>query len=482
MKKLLFFLVLALMLALPASAEADAVKLTLTVTASNGASTAPITDQKDATVLSLPAGTSLTLTATDGAMAGIYLIFDKVPADWTGMTDAGVAFSGGAYGFLHEYVALPAEARAVTLTFPTKVTLTDVKAWTAGKLPDHVQVWLPPYERADLLLLSTHSDDEHLFFAGLLPTCIDRGISAQVIYMTQHFDNHARPHEQLSGLWAVGVRHYPIVGPFPDLYSTSLAAARTLYAGQGYDEADFIAYFVEQIRRFKPQVVVGHDVNGEYNHGAHIVNTAALQKALEVTADATAYPDSAAKWGVWDVPKTYLHLWPERKVVLDYDTPLAAYGGKTAFQISNLGYDQHYSQHWTWFTRWLRGTATAPITAASQIATYSPCAFGLYRTTVGDDPAGVNDLFANLIPYAEQTTAPPETTAPPPPESTAAPETTAPASVTPSVVETTAAPPSDSAPVLGQGEAIPVEVLLGIGSAVIFAVAIVSAVGSMKRR
>ncbi len=481
MKKLLFFLALVLLLALPASAEAEATQLTLTAVASNGASTAAILDAKDATYLGLPVGGSLTVTAS-GDMAGIYLIFDKVPSAWTGVTDSGVAFSGGEYGFLHEYVALPDAARSVTLTFSGKVSLTDVKAWTAGLLPETVQVWLPPYEKADLLLLSTHSDDEHLFFAGLLPTCMDRGISAQVVYMTQHFDTHNRPHEQLNGLWAIGVRHYPVVGPFPDLYSTSLAAARTIYAGQGYDEDDFIAYFVEQIRRFKPQVVVGHDVNGEYNHGAHIVNTAALQKALEVTADATAYPESAAKWGVWDVPKTYLHLWGERKVVLDYDTPLASYGGKTAFQVSNLGYDQHYSQHWTWFTRWIRGTTAAPITAASQISTYSPCAFGLYRTTVGDDPAGANDLFANLIPYAEQTTAPPETTAAP---ETTAPEvlvTTAPVPVTPSVVETTASPSRDSEPVLGEGEAIPVEVLLGIGSAVIFAVAIVSAVGSMKRR
>jgi hypothetical protein len=197
----------------------------------------------------------------------------------------------------------------------------------------------------------------------------------------------------------------------------------------------------QQIRRFRPQVVVGHDVNGEYNHGAHMVNTAALRAALEVTADPTAYPDSAAAWGTWDVPKTYLHLWAERPVTMNWDIPLDSYGGMTAYEVSCLGYDKHVSQHWTWFTRWLRGTTADPITAASQITTYSPCAFGLYRTTVGDDTPGVNDFFEHITPYAEQTTAPPETTAVP--ETTSSPETTLPRTNAP---EPTTAPDTTRPP------------------------------------
>ena len=39
-----------------------------------------------------------------------------------------------------------------------------------GELPDWVQVWEPTCEKADILFLSTHPDDELIFFAGAIPT------------------------------------------------------------------------------------------------------------------------------------------------------------------------------------------------------------------------------------------------------------------------------------------------------------------------
>jgi len=474
MRRLVFLpvLLLAVLAVILPAAAVPAARLDAVITVSGEA--ARLTDGKESTYLNLPAGASISVDAGGSQIAGIYLVFDRIPAAW--QCDAGISvLDCGQNGFLHEYVEIPVAARTLTLTFPAGAAIAELSVWSAGELPDTVQVWQPPLDEADLLLFSTHSDDEHLFFAGILPDCIDRGLAAQVVYMTQHFDTHNRPHEQLNGLWAVGVRNYPIVGPFPDLYSTSLAAARTIYAGQGYKEDAFIAYAVEQIRRFRPQVIVGHDVNGEYNHGAHIVNTAALQKALEVSADASAYPDSAAKWGVWEVPKTYLHLWPERTVTMNWDKPLAYYGGMTAFQVSNLGYNEHYSQHWTWFTRWIRGTTAAPITAAAQIATYSPCAYGLYRTTVGDDTPGTNDFFEHIIPYAAQTPPEPETTVPP--ETTVAPVTTAPPVTT---AETTAE--STAVPALGEADGLPVGVILPLGVVVILIIALGSVLGPVGRK
>ena len=393
------------------------------------------------TDLLVSAGGTLTVK-TETQIAGVYIIFDRVPKPWTCRGEYG-EMACGQNGFLHEYVDVAeglGAARSLTLTFPDGARIKQISVWSAGSLPDTVQVWEPPYAEADLLLFSTHSDDEHLFFAGILPTCIDRGLDAQVVYMVQHNDVPSRTHEQLDGLWAVGVRHYPVIGPFPDLYSTSLETARTVFAGYGHTEDDFSAYAVEQLRRFRPQVVIGHDVNGEYNHGAHIVNSLALQKALVAALDAAAYPESAARWGTWDVPKTYLHLWKEGQVTMNWDVPLASYDGLTAFQVSNLGYNEHASQHWTWFTRWIRGTKDAPITAASQITTYSPCEYGLYRTTVGADTPGVNDFFEHITPYAEQRAA--ETTSPP--ETTRAPVTTERTPVLPEETTplTTAEPPA----------------------------------------
>ncbi len=433
----------------------------------------PLIDNKKYTDLLISAGGTLTVE-TETQIAGLYLIFERVPKPWICRGEYG-EIACGQNSFLHEYVDVAeglGAARSLTLTFPAGATVKQIFILSAGTLPDFVQVWEPPYAEADLLLFSTHSDDEHLFFAGILPTCIDRGLSAQVVYMVQHNDVPSRTHEQLDGLWAVGVRNYPIIGPFPDLYSTSLETARTVFAGRGYIEEDFIAYAAEQLRRFRPQVVIGHDINGEYNHGAHIVNTLALQKALDCSNDASAYPESADRWGTWDVPKTYLHLWQEGKVTMNWDVPLTAYDGMTAFQVSNLGYNEHTSQHWTWFTRWIRGTKDAPITAASQIKTYSPCEYGLYRTTVGADTPGVNDFFEHITPYAEQRAA--ETTAAP--ETTASP-TTAALQTTPSP-ETTVAPPTDSG---GSARAL-FSFLLPAALVLIAAAAIGALLGPFRRK
>ena len=142
----------------------------------------------------------------------------------------------------------------------------------------------------------------------------------------------------MDGLWTVGVENYPILPDFPDLYSESLEHARTVY-----DEEAVISYQVELIRRFRPDVIVGHDINGEYGHGGHRLNADALMQAVELAADSAACPESLSL-GVWDTPKTYLHLYPENQIVMDWDQPLEAFGGKTAAEVAAEGYACHASQ------------------------------------------------------------------------------------------------------------------------------------------
>jgi hypothetical protein len=84
------------------------------------------------------------------------------------------------------------------------------------------------------------------------------------------------------------------------------------------------------------------------------------------------------------------------QIVMDYDTPLESFGGKTAFEVTQDGFACHKSQHWTWFYKWIYGSEENPYTKASQIKTYSPCQYGLYHTTVGTDVVG-GDFFENVI-------------------------------------------------------------------------------------
>ena len=223
----------------------------------------------------------------------------------------------------------------------------------------------------------------------------------QVAYLTDHRNlTKGRTHEMLNGLWSTGVTAYPVFGKFADFRIDDLQGTYNEYARRGTTKQALQAYVVEQIRRFKPQVTVAHDFKGEYGHGMHMVYTNLLVNSLEITNDATKFPESAEKYGVWDVPKTYIHLYKENPVVIDYDQPLNSFNGITAFQATQkFGYPCHESQQYTWFTNWLNGKGS--ITKATQIKTYNPCEFGLYRTTVGDDVLK-NDFMENIIKYADQ--------------------------------------------------------------------------------
>jgi hypothetical protein len=134
---------------------------------------------------------------------------------------------------------------------------------------------------------------------------------------------------------------------------------------------------------------------------ANYKNSRASRTAVGITADETAYPDSARRYGVWEIPKLYLHLYGTDPITIDYDQPLTAFDGMTAFAVSQkIGFPSHRTQQLPKFVKWLYGE-DRNITKASQIEKYNPCIFGLYHTTAGEDVAK-NDFFENIISYAQQ--------------------------------------------------------------------------------
>lgn len=375
-----------------------------------------LTDEDTDTYSKAAEGGQITLSREDGIDA-IYIKFDRIPEQWTVTDpDTGESVSCGIHGFLHEYVdveeALGA-ADTLLLQFPAGTVIADVYGFSGGEIPGWVQRWEPVCEEADLLLLSSHSDDEQLFFAGVLPYyAIERGLQVQVAYVVQHFEvngraNHVRPHEQLDGLWAVGVTRYPIMSDFPDLYAeskdrdTAFAQASKVYEAQGITYDDFVGYITECLRRCKPLVVVSHDLDGEYGHGTHVLCASALTEAIEYAADAEYDPESVALHGIWRVEKTYLHLYEENSIVMDWDTPLESLGGKTPFQVTREGFDCHKSQHWTWFYKWIYGNDSRPVNKATDIRSYSPCKYGLYDSQVGPDVLG-GDFFEHVSSYHQR--------------------------------------------------------------------------------
>lgn len=276
----------------------------------------------------------------------------------------------------------------VTITFDS-AKICEFAVYSVGEIPKDVQVWRTDNADTDLLLLATHSDDDQLFFAGLLPYYARRDdLRVRVAYFVSHSDAPNRLHELLSGLWECGVEYYPEIGIFPDAYSESLQGAKQNLAYSGISYESVIEYQRHLLEKYRPQIVVLHDIKGEYGHGQHIINTQSFIDALD-TATAEDF-----------VPKkVYIHLYGENKIELPIDEPLPEFGGLTAFQVSQNAFRHHKSQHWTWFYGWLYGKGRA-ITDSSMITTYNPRLYGLYRSSVGEDTKG-NDMTENVTSYSE---------------------------------------------------------------------------------
>lgn len=363
----------------------DAAALTPEYTCSNGASVYDMTDDSYYSMSSFNNGDTITISS-DTPMTSLYIAWNnKTVSPWTLTLEDGTTQSCGESGFLHEYVELDAPSRNVIINIQADgMNICKLFVFGEGDKPQWVQDWDNPCSSADILLISTHADDEQLFFGGIIPYYAgELELQVQVAYYTNYWNGaNVREHEKLDGLWTVGVKNYPVNGDFDDIYATSLESAMEVYS---YN--DTVGFMTELIRRFKPLVVVGQDLNGEYGHGGHMITAAAICDAVEISNDPNSYPDSASLYGVYDVPKTYLHLYPENQIDLDCRRPLTNFDGKTVLEVAAEGYLQHQSQQWCWFY-------------VSDDYEYSCGRFGLYRTTVGLDTTA--DILENLVTYEEQ--------------------------------------------------------------------------------
>ena len=347
----------------------------------------------------------LTLEHGEG-IGSLYLSFMYAYGPYTiTCNDTGDTYTAGTDLFIHEFIDLTAcfglAPSSVTISFENgPAYLHELDVFTEGEVPDHIEKWSHPEEgKIDLILFASHSDDDQLFFAGLLPYyAIERDYQVLVVYLTDHYNTApGRVHEVLRGLWAVGVRNYPILGHFEDFGDATTAdEAFRNFTKYGHSRDEMTGFVVEQLRRFKPMVVVGHDIKGEYGHAQHKAYSQMLIDAVTVSNDPQQHPESAEQYGLWDVPKTYIHLYKENPIVMDWDQPMGNFNGMTPYQVSKeLGFPHHVSQQkgWGWY---YDGKETA-----ASIKDYSPCKYGLYHTTVGPD-SQKNDMFENLLSHREQ--------------------------------------------------------------------------------
>lgn len=288
----------------------------------------------------------------------------------------------GKHGYLQEYVPLPEDTvslRMITSDGAAKpMRIFEIEVYSPGSLPERVHQWEPTPTTAELMVISTHQDDELLFLGGTLPYYSgELDYDTVTVYAT--FDRAQRLHEALEGLWVCGATQYPVFLDYPDYYCKSMYAAEF-----EWDRADVTRRLTELIVKHRPQVIVTQDENGEYGHGQHILLVDIVKTALLRSTNSDYLDANFNGLEPWPVPKCYLHLYGTNKIVMPWDTmTLESLGGRTALQVAKDAYQKHTSQlKFDFF-----------VGAGESI--YDCRLFGLYKSNVGAD-AAKNDFFENI--------------------------------------------------------------------------------------
>lgn len=317
---------------------------------------------------------------------GIYIKWRKPCYDWDLHIDTGNGYEApipmGQYGYVQEYIELDSNVKRIKLStddasvYPLEIL--DFFVYdNSGALPSSVHKWNPTPSIAELMVVSTHQDDELLFFGGTIPYYSNElGLDTVVIYMA--YDTGMRLHEALEGLWVCGYKQTPIFICLPDKYCMELKKAERYW-----DRKETTKELTEYLLKYKPQVIVTHDEEGEYGHGQHILTVECIKDAIINAADSAYVSENFPTEETYNVPKCYLHLYKKNKVVIPWDKlTISSKNGKSSLSVAQSAFKQHTSQWSTGFRVRMEGA--------------NNCSkFGLYHTTVGKDTL-CNDFFENI--------------------------------------------------------------------------------------
>ena len=316
-------------------------------------------------------------------MCGIYVMaFDKYGRDHdydlqVRRGDGWETVDRGGTFLVHWHVLEePAQEVRILATGKERLRIAEIRLFGPGEPPPEIQRW-ETGDKCDLMLLTAHPDDEILWFAGLMPTYAgERGYRVQVVVMAP--TGGMRKLELLGAVWHCGVKTYPDMLGFIDKNGKNPEKQYQLWRGKNR----VLGRVTEAVRKYQPEVLVTHGEKGEYGHGAHKTAADAAKNVLKLSGKAGKYPDSAKKYGTWEIKKLYLHEYKGNPIVCDWNVPLEAFGGKTGYEVAEEAFRFHQSQinrDWDF----------------SVHGEHDNAEFGLYYTSVGKD-SGIGDLMEHI--------------------------------------------------------------------------------------
>lgn len=386
MKKCAFLLLLLLYLPLLARADAARDVTAQAAIEINGMETRAITirDGDEETGVAAPGDVEQIVWITPGedAVAAAYIEFGKYPSSVSMDSFDGEKWRREVMiknpGYAELTLEFPPQKGLFRLEFTPllegdRLYIRELRLFTEGeRKADAARSWQRAPEKADILFVVAHPDDELLWFGGAIPGCVDAGKRVQVTYLT--CETPTRRLELLNGLWHCGLRGYPEIWDLPD----EKVSQWTI--NKHWKEQQALQAAVQLLRSYQPEVVVTHSLDGEYGHNQHILCAELMRQAVKLAADGNWEPQLGKPW---EVKKLYLHGGETPTLGMDWDQPLSSFNGKTGIQLAREAYAYHISQQ-------KRGHLVA---AAGE--EYDSTLFTLDFSLVGEDEEK-NDFFEHL--------------------------------------------------------------------------------------
>ena len=338
---------------------------------------------------------AITFSSINGECAyGIYVCFASMPAQWEIQVPSGDQWETLATGstlYLHTYIALPGVTDFRLIAPSDEACILEINhlcVLSEGSLPSQIQQWEEPPEKADLLLLIARPGAEWQFMGGTIPTYgAESGMALLVACITQPGPNAMS--EWLNGLWFAGYRYYPLTGGMKDSSEKNIDKLN-----KTWDMKDARRFVMEIIRKYRPEVLVTHDIKGENDNAVNKACAEISAFCVRNGQNSAIEPDLFARYGGHDVKKLYLHLYAQNSITLDWRMPLASQNGLTALETAQAAFKLHVSQ---------RNSKIS----VSDTAKYNNALFGLYISGVGPDENG-NDFMENIKGKGEMTYIPPD--------------------------------------------------------------------------
>lgn len=294
-------------------------------------------------------------------------------------------YDGKSPNMLHKYYSVNNRAVKAVIKLKkiknrkTTKGICSLRVYEKGKVGVSVEKWeTAKTDDCDLMVISAHRDDELLFFGGTIPYYTNvKNKNVYTVFMSGN--DIIRIREALASQWSMGVKTYPIFMGFAGGYHKGIKGTVNDWGGEKY----VLGKLVEKIRRYKPDVIVTHDVNGEYGHPTHKTTPYLVKKAIKLAGDKTKYKESYKKYGTWKIKKLYIHIYDKNKITMNWNKRYASMDNKTSFELACVGYDKYYSQHSGWSM------------TSKKVKKYPNNKYGLYYTRVGKDK-NKNDFFENI--------------------------------------------------------------------------------------